>query len=151
MRSTSIAIIATIATLFEGTVAVWNPKICNGAGGCLGITWWPGTDFDCANGKNVTAQQVASNTLAMDAGSYDVITADKFPKTCLRNVVPSAKSILTVRVTDTHKFYQFIDETCRETKPEADCYNQNPNPSGNTICQITTLSGDNCWQGKPFG
>lgn len=127
---------SALTTFIFSTTALanWNPKLCGGAGGCLGITWWPGTDYSCPDGTYLTAQQVAQNTLDVDSGSYDLVSKEDFPTECARGVTPGPRDTLVVHTaahqTGSQKFYIFISETCREKAPVADCYNQNPNPSG---------------------
>ena len=86
---------AMLASLLPSALAVWNPKICSGSGGCLDITWWPGTAFNCPDGTSLTAQKIAQETLSLETGNYDVIAAAEFPKTCLRNIsVPEGASLV---------------------------------------------------------
>lgn len=148
-------LLTTIFALITASLANWDAKLCSGTGGCLGTSWFPGTDFVCPNDLSLTSQQVAQNSVDMSSGLYDYVSADAFPKTCLRDVVagPDTKLIVsrstctrrdkvrnTANVHQSHKaanglvLYAFIIETCRDGPPlTPDCYNANPNPSRSVI------------------
>lgn len=96
MRSISLTTATTLAALFTSALANWDSKLCNGAGGCLGTSWFPGTDFVCPDGLKLTNQQVAQNSVDMSSGLYDYVSADAFPKSCLRDVVPGPEAKLIV-------------------------------------------------------
>ncbi|KAF2686046.1 hypothetical protein K458DRAFT_429966, partial [Lentithecium fluviatile CBS 122367] len=141
------SLLLPLATLLPLALANWDPQLCGGGGGCLQISWWPGTDFSCPDGTHLTQQKVAQESIDLDSGVYDVVTNDKFPSSCLRGVKPGAEDTLAVHhAASGHQFFVFIKETCTETNPIADCYNQNPNPSTDTICQIATMDGKFCKQ-----
>ncbi|KAF2793967.1 hypothetical protein K505DRAFT_216024, partial [Melanomma pulvis-pyrius CBS 109.77] len=120
-----------LAALFTSALANWDSKLCNGAGGCLGTSWFPGTDFVCPDGLKLTNQQVAQNSVDMSSGLYDYVTADAFPKSCLRNVVPSPEAkLISHRAANGLMLYAFILENCQNGPPiTPDCYTANPNPS----------------------
>ncbi|KAH7383874.1 hypothetical protein BKA66DRAFT_529359 [Pyrenochaeta sp. MPI-SDFR-AT-0127] len=143
--------ILPIAALLPAALA-WNPKLCNGAGGCEQTTWSPEYPFRCPDGTRLNSQQTASNSLAAGRGEYSVISKAEFPTSCLRGVSPQASDKLLVRTTQfEQKMYLFMSETCTETNPEEDCYLQNPNPAKTTICQIVDKTGKDCAMFKGAG
>ncbi|KAF2008389.1 hypothetical protein BU24DRAFT_468987 [Aaosphaeria arxii CBS 175.79] len=146
MHTPSLAL--TLSILTHTVLAGWDSKLCNGSGGCLGLTWFPGTDYKCPDGVTFTAQQLAGDLLALDNGHYEATTPEQFPTKCVRGTKPGPNDKLVVHTGEYGQlYYAFISEVCREEKPTADCYNQNPNPSSSTLCQITTKDGSgNCEQ-----
>ncbi|KAH8698101.1 hypothetical protein GQ44DRAFT_633384, partial [Phaeosphaeriaceae sp. PMI808] len=115
---------------------LWNPKLCNGAGGCAGAGWNAPDPFRCNDGTRLNPQQTASEQIASGLGAYDVITGAQFPTSCLPGVKPGDS--------DTLVMYMWIREVCTEKKPVKDCYNQNPNPASYTICQIVDSKDQMC-------
>lgn len=81
MRAFTLSLLPA-AILFNGALATWNDKICEGAGGCLGITWFPNTDYTCPGDILITNQEVAQNLISTESGVYTVISADEFPDSC---------------------------------------------------------------------
>lgn len=80
----------------SATALAFNTKICGGAGGCVGPTWSPEDPFRCPDGTRLNLQETASNSLDAGDGSYEVVTKDAFPKTCLRDVKPANTDTLLV-------------------------------------------------------
>ncbi|KAF9696375.1 hypothetical protein EKO04_005171 [Ascochyta lentis] len=128
------------------SVLAWNPKACNGVGGCVKGTWNPEGPFRCPDGTRLNTQQTAHNSLGMDNGEYTAISKAEFPSTCLRGVKPKSTDSLAVRTTEFgQKMYVFFSETCTATNPVVgDCYNYDPNPFVSTICQVIDATGKEC-------
>lgn len=74
----------------------FNTRICGGAGGCVSTTWAPEHPFRCPDGTRLNSQQTASNSIDTGNGSYEIITKDKFPSSCLRDVKPANTDTLLV-------------------------------------------------------
>ncbi|PSN74863.1 hypothetical protein BS50DRAFT_567631 [Corynespora cassiicola Philippines] len=153
MRAVSFVSAAAFAAVFTGATAQFNQKVCGGSGGCVQVTWFPNAAYSCPDGSALTNQQVAQNLGDMNTGNYDIITKAEFPASCAGGRTPGPNDTLLVHHTagQAQKMYGYLSETCTESAPEADCYTQNPNPTGLTLCQITTPSDENCIQGEDEG
>ncbi|KAH6638093.1 hypothetical protein C7974DRAFT_390860 [Boeremia exigua] len=134
-----------IPFLSSAALAAFNTRICDGAGGCVGTTWSVGDPFRCPDETRLNVQQTAGNSIDTGNGSYEIITKEEFPSSCLRGVKPADTDTLVLHHTEFgQKMYVFLAETCTETNPIADCYSANPNPSTTTICQLVDTTGKNC-------
>lgn len=88
----------TIAVFASGALAAFNPKICNGAGGCVGSSAGDGRDpFVCPDGTRLNLQQTASNAIDSGNGGYEIASKDEFPTICLDGTKPADGDVLTVR------------------------------------------------------
>ncbi|KAH7119660.1 hypothetical protein B0J11DRAFT_65616 [Dendryphion nanum] len=133
-----------LATILPVALA-WNPKVCNGAGGCVGTTWSVPDPFRCPDGTRLNTQQTASNSIDTSNGSYEIVSKVDFPTSCLRGVKPADTDVLVLHTTEfKQKMFVFLTEVCNEKAPTVDCYLQNPNPGTTTICQVVDTSGQNC-------
>lgn len=83
-------------------LAVWNPRICDGSGGCTGTTWNHPDPFRCEDGSLLNFPQGASNTEAAGGGDYEIISKAEFPTVCLQDKKPGASDTLVVRIIKTN-------------------------------------------------
>ncbi|KAH8733095.1 hypothetical protein GQ44DRAFT_601236 [Phaeosphaeriaceae sp. PMI808] len=138
--------IVAVAALLPAAFA-WNQKVCNGAGGCVGTDYNPEGPFRCPDGTRLNFQQIASNSIAGSDGSYDIVTKDQFPTSCLTGRQPTDKETLVVHHTQfKQKMYMILKETCNTPNPInlGDCYSQTPNPGTTHICQLVDATGSTC-------
>jgi hypothetical protein len=88
--------VIAISVLVSGALAVWNPKICNGAGGCVSNTFYAADPFRCPDGTTLNVQQTASNSIDSDNGSYEIVSKAEFPTSCLTGEKPGDDDFLVV-------------------------------------------------------
>ena len=129
---------ALLALLPAAAVVVqaWDPKLCNGAGGCQGLTWFGEYGYRCPSGATIGLQPFAQALSDIAQGTYEYVASDEFPASCERGSdVPGSASTthLVKHTTDVSgiTIYGYITDSCTETnvaKP-GDCYNAYPNPS----------------------
>lgn len=93
MRSTAIL---ALAAFLPSTLAVWNSKICNGVGGCVGTGAIDLNPFRCPDGTRLNLQETASNQIDLQAGGYEIATEQEFPTSCLAGLSPGQGNILVV-------------------------------------------------------
>ncbi|KAI3394395.1 hypothetical protein diail_2807 [Diaporthe ilicicola] len=135
---------ATLLALLPAAALAWDPKLCNGAGGCQGLTWASEFGYRCPSGATIGPQPLAQALTDIAQGVYEYVASDEFPASCERATDipgPAATNQLIKHVAgDTNiTIYGYITDSCTETKVAVpgDCYNANPNPSALTPCRIT--------------
>jgi hypothetical protein len=134
-----------LLALLPAAALAWDPKLCNNAGGCQGLTWISDFGYKCPSGAQIGMQPFAQALSAIAQGSYDYVASDEFPASCERAsdmplaaaaapVGPSQTGTHLVKHLDANTgitIYGYITDKCTEVpvaKP-GDCYNHNPNPS----------------------
>lgn len=126
------ALLALAAT----AVQAWDSKLCNGVGGCQGLTWISEFGYTCPSGAQIGPQPFAQALSDIAQGGYEYVASDEFPASCERasDVPGSANTTQLVKhvVGDTGiTIYGYITDSCTVTEvaTPGDCYNANPNPS----------------------
>lgn len=118
------------------TVSAWDSKLCNGVGGCQGLTWFSEFGYKCPSGAEIGLQPFAQALSAIAQGGYEYVASDEFPASCERTAdIPGSTDTthLVKHVAgDTGlTIYGYITDSCTvaEVASPGDCYNANPNPS----------------------
>ncbi|KAL1862655.1 hypothetical protein Daus18300_008453 [Diaporthe australafricana] len=135
---------ATILALLPAATLAWDPKLCNGAGGCQGLTWISEFGYSCPSGASIGPQPFAQALTDIAQGGYEYVASDEFPASCMRagDVPGSADTTQLVKHVAGDSgitLYGYITDSCTETEVAVpgDCYNANPNPSPFTTCRVT--------------
>lgn len=130
-KSTLLSLLTAAAT-----VSAWDSKLCNGVGGCQGLTWFSDFGYKCPSGAEIGLQPFAQALSDIAQGGYEYVAADEFPASCERTAdVPGSTDTthLVKHVAgDTGlTIYGYITDSCTVTEVASpgDCYNANPNPS----------------------
>ena len=131
---------ALLTLLPAAAVMAWDDKLCNGAGGCQGLTWFSDFGYKCPSGATIGLQPFAQALSDIAQGGYEYVASDEFPASCERSDdIPGATDTthLVKHVaggnssTSGITIYGYITDSCTVTEVEVpgDCYNANPNPS----------------------
>lgn len=118
-------------------VAAWDAKLCNGAGGCQGLTWISDFGYKCPSGATIGMQPTAHALTEIAQGNYEYVASDEFPATCERSADvpgPSDTTQLIRHVADPDTgitVYGFITDSCTvaTVADPGNCYTADPNPS----------------------
>ncbi|KAG8169664.1 hypothetical protein KVR01_000409 [Diaporthe batatas] len=138
---------AALLTLLPAAAMAWDQKLCNGVGGCQGLTWISDFGYTCPSGAQIGMQATAHALLEIAQGSYEYVASDEFPASCERSADIPGPSETTHLVKHTVTegsgkgltFYGYITDKCTEkvVATPGDCYLSNPNPSPFTQCRVT--------------
>lgn len=128
---------ALLALAAATAVQAWDPKLCNGAGGCQGLTWFSDFGYKCPSGATIGLQPFAEALRDIAQGGYEYVASDEFPASCERSEdVPGlAATTQLVRHVAAEEsgitIYGYITDSCTETEvaDPGNCYNASPNPS----------------------
>lgn len=128
---------ATLLALLPAAALAWDPKLCNGAGGCQGLTWISEFGYRCPSGASIGPQPFAQALGDIAQGGYEYVAEDEFPASCMRSGdVPgpadTTQLVKHVAAGDAAiTLYGYITDSCTETEVAVpgDCYNASPNPS----------------------
>ncbi|KAL2283655.1 hypothetical protein FJTKL_09715 [Diaporthe vaccinii] len=133
-----------LLALLPAAVTAWDPKLCNGVGGCQGLTWISQYGYRCPSGASIGPQPFAQALLEIAQGGYEYVASDEFPASCeAQGGSPGAADttqLVKHVVGDTGiTIYGYITDKCTVTEVAVpgDCYNAYPNPSPFTTCRIT--------------
>ncbi|KAG6361137.1 hypothetical protein INS49_009361 [Diaporthe citri] len=133
-----------LLALLPAAVMAWDPKLCNGVGGCQGLTWISEYGYRCPSGATIGLQPYAQALGDIAQGRYEYVASDEFPASCEpQGGSPGAADttqLVKHVVGDTGiTIYGYITDQCTETEVAApgDCYTANPNPSPFTTCRTT--------------
>lgn len=128
-----------LLALLPAAALAWDQKLCNGVGGCQGLTWISDFGYKCPSGLQIGMQPTAHALTEIAQGNYEYVASDEFPATCERSGdIPGASdttSLIKHTVTEGEGkgvvFYGYITDSCTVTEVASpgDCYSANPNPS----------------------
>lgn len=88
--------VALLAAIIPVAIAGWNPKACNGAGGCTQVGYANSDPFVCPDGSRLNMPTFASDNLDAGDGNGIPVTKDDFPKSCTSGAVPPADATFFV-------------------------------------------------------
>jgi len=98
-----IALAASLPVAF----AFWNPDLCNGIGGCIGVGSFVPDPFRCPDGTGLTVSGFANDQEAAGKPGAPTVSKADFPNTCLHGNVPGPTAKFVVSFLDFLYFFLF--------------------------------------------
>lgn len=144
---------ALLAVIFPNVLAGWNPKACNGAGGCTFVGFSPSDPFLCPDSSRENFPEFVNDQSNAGNGDSAAVTKEEFPKACIKGNVPPEGATFIVRfllfrisenmverciytkhdqkanTRHNQTMYFYVNTTCNDLKPVEpfNCYNRNRN------------------------
>ncbi|XP_014554717.1 hypothetical protein COCVIDRAFT_104341 [Bipolaris victoriae FI3] len=145
--------VALLAAIVPVALAGWNPKACNGAGGCTQVGYASSGPFVCPDGSRLNLPSFAGDNLDAGNGNADPVAKADFPKSCTSGAVPPADAtFIKTKSRNNQTMFFFVTGKCDTPNPEAfNCYSKNPNPSVHTFCAMYDTKGALCKENNAAG